>query len=169
MNRYTTMNIILIPIFFIGVLSGLGAQKYLQLEKKNSLKLIKYSIGDELHYQTKMGKDIWYQGIIKDIDRTQDILYLDQAILKIDQITKIKSFKNRAWSRGLAKSLRIFAISWTGFALADQLFGDTDWKVNGIVAGGSFALSIPIQCLFASKTHALKKNKYRLRLIDLAM
>ncbi len=93
---------------------------------------------------------------------------MHNAILKLDQITYAKSFKNKAWSETMAKGMRLFAISWNSFAIVDELSSDTDWTVNAVAAGGAIGLSVPLQLLFKSKTHKLNK-KYRLRMMDLRM
>ncbi len=156
-------------LLLIWISTSLQAQKRLQIEKKNSLRLLKYQIGDSFTYQTKLGGKIWYSSEIKDIDAQNKLLYLDNVILKLDQISAVKSFQNRGWSRGFAHTLRTFALSWTTFAAVDQITGgDTDWKVNAIAAGVPLTLSIPLQLLFESKTHKLNK-KFSLRLLDLRM
>ncbi len=165
-----TKSIAYLFLFFAGVTcsNGINAQVFVQLEKYNSLKRIKFFPGQSISYRTTLGKKIWYHGTIQAIDPLQKLLYLDHTILKIKDITHVKSYKNRTWSNAIAQSLRIFGISWTAFAIADQFVGNTDWRVNAIAAGGAIALSLPIQLIFKSKTHKIGP-KYKLRIIDLNM
>ena len=145
------------------------AQKYIQLEKKNSMNLVKFHIGDEMTYQTLFGGRKWYKSKILGLDRDQGIVYFEKGIIKFSQIKSVKTFRNRKWSTIWAYKLRLFAVSWNVYALADAAYGDADWKINGIVAGSSIGLSIPLEVFFKSKKHKLHKKRFNLRMMDLTI
>ena len=142
------------------------SQKVLQLEKYGKAKTKKYFIGEELTYQLE-GDDDWYTEVIQDILVEEESLLFPSRLIPISEIRKIKSFKNRRWSRGLSNSLFWFSGGFVGLSLiaaATTTFtlGTNVWLFPAIAVPVGFL----VRWIFKSKTYKLGKKR-KLRVLDL--
>lgn len=149
---------------------GLSAQKVLQIEKRNSSKTEKIKIGNQIIYKIK-NDDIWYEATIEDISPDEGYLILHNRVVNVEDITALKSYKNRDWSRSLSDKLYKFAASWIVFGLADYfIFNQSVARITLplllIPAGTAVGVGWMIRKIFAEKVYKIGR-KYRLRLLDL--
>ena len=152
--------------FLLCFTSNSFGQKVLQMEKRGKAKTKKFYIGDELTYQLEGDKE-WYTEVIQDILVEQNSILFPSRIISIDQIRKIKTFKNRRRSRALSTSLFVFSGGFVSLSLI--VAATTSWSL-----GTNFwlfpAIAVPtgllIRWIFNSKTYKLGKKR-KLRVLDL--
>lgn len=158
-----------ILLFFLCLVTGLSAQKVLQLETYGNIKKTrKYYIGDEMTYQLK-GDDLWYTLAIERIIVEENIVVFKDRFIKLEQIRAIKSFHNRGWSQRIGTSLNVFGIAWSVFALGGSIANEnfSYRKGDAITSATALTLGQLIKWTFKSKKYKTGK-KYRLRVLDLS-
>lgn len=157
------LSILLLSSIF---LTNSFGQKVLQMEKRGKVKTKKYYIGQELTYQLK-GDDYWYTERIQDILVNENSILFANRLIHIDNISKIKSFRNRGWSKAISTSL--FSFSGVFVSLSLIASATTSWS-TGTLVWLFPAIAVPagllIRFLFKSKTYKLGKKR-KLRLLDL--
>jgi hypothetical protein len=169
-NNMNWLAYLCVFIYFLILLPNISAQKVLQLEKRNSAKTDKIPVGSQLIYQIK-DDDIWYEATIEDIQPEDGYLVLHNRLLNVNDITAIKTYENRAWSRDLSSKLYKFGGTWVVLGFADYfIFRLSDDRITlplilipaGIAVGSAWL----IRTIFNEKIYRMKR-KFRLRLLDL--
>lgn len=159
------MRLLLLLLFSIGGLASLQAQKYLQIERVGSFKVKRYQQGEELTFRIT-DDDYWYTEEIVDIMIPENMVLFTNRVISVEDITHIRSFKRRKWSKPMGQQLYNFGIGWIVFSLGDALFGNPLRRAIievPLVAGVTGFL---IQKLFRHRTFRMGKNR-RLRVLDL--
>lgn len=155
----------------------LMAQKVVQLEKRGNPETQKFKIGDELIYTLK-DDETWYTATINDILPEENIILFENRLVKVADITALKFYNNRNWSKNIGNSLFTFSGGWVLFGLIDRAEiadrvglnqqdpGRAPWDLILIPAGVAIVTGILIKQIF--KQHVKKMGKkHRLRLLDL--
>ncbi len=154
-----------IVVFLFFCSTQLHSQVYLQLEKFNSLKTIKFEPGSELEFRLHAYPDTWRQGTLSDILVNEQVIILDGDIFKLDDLKDIRIFK--PWAHRLGVSLQQFAGAWTLYAVVLQLVGEFEIGRDTVIIGaGSYGIGWLIKKIFGKKKFKLGKNS-RLRIVDL--
>lgn len=165
---------LLFSVLFIWVLLPVSgdSQMYLQLERANSIKVIKFAPGDKIFFRTSKFGDSWQQGNIYRILPEENALVFDDRITYLKDITHFKYY--RAWPNGIGTNLMRFGAAW--FVFAGIIEGgrslgvlDTNYKFGtdtAIVGGTALLTGFLTKKIWAT---AIKKmnDKNRLRIIDL--
>lgn len=153
-------------LFLFLSLQSIYPQKFLQLEKAGTLKVKKFFVGDEIYFQVKEGQETyWRTEVITDILVDERILLFPKGMVRLEDITAIKTFRNAQSARRFSLMFYNFGIGWLVFSLADALVGGTlSWSV-AVVTGSSLAIGFIIGKIFKAKTYRLG-NKRRLRVLD---
>ena len=142
------------------------AQKFLQIEKVNSLKVRKFYIGDEITFQVEDFPDYWRTEIIDNILVEEEVLLFSQGMVNVGDIKAIRTYDTRPLANRASIGLYSFGAGWVFFSLADALLGGAlTWSV-AIVSGTAFATGFIFKQIFKHRTHKIGKRK-RLRLLDL--
>jgi len=169
-NKYLIMKIYL-PIFlalFFFPNYSLFAQKLLQIEKVGSLKTQRYYIGDEVIFQLEGEEDdYWYRERIIDILVEANSVLFTNRVIKISSITKIRSFKDRGWSRNLSSRAFLASGAFVAFSLIGS--ATTEFMLNrasAIIPGATIIVGLAIRLIFRRKTYKIGKRR-RLRVLDL--
>ena len=165
------MRFLNLPIFLFFLLFSLSsnhvdAQKVLQLEKINSLKVKKYYIGDVLTFQLKGEGNTWFTEAIEDIYQEKGMVLFAHRAVDVEDITAIRSFRVRYQSKPFIKSLNVFGLSWGVLSLLSPLAGTPLTWAAAIVPAASFALGGIIRILFRHRTYKIGKKR-RMRLLDM--
>ncbi len=144
------------------------AQKLLQIEKVGTLKTQRYYIGEEVIFQLAgETEDYWFREKIVDILVDSKAVLFTNRVVKIANITKIRSFKDQAWSRGLSNNAFIFAGSFTGLSLiASAVTAFSLRAATIIIPGTAIVVGLVIRFIFRRKTYRMGKRR-RLRVLDL--
>ena len=157
-------------LFFLSVvfLTSVQSQKILQIEKVNSLKSIRYFVGDEITYKLKSDPDYWYTEIISDVIPQDSIVILQIGYVHLKEIAEIKVTDARKWSVLIGNKLVQFGLSWGFWSVVGGTFSSTPigWAALTVPLVSAGVGSI-IKFLFKSKRHKIGKRK-RLRLLDLS-
>ena len=155
-----------IVVCFLFYVTQLHSQIYLQVEKYNSLKTIKFQPGDQIDFRLHAYPDTWRRGILSDILVEEQVIILDGDLFKLDDIKDIRIFK--PWALGLGLRLQQFAAVWALYAVVLQIVSDDfDIGIDTVAIGaGSYGLGWLIRKIFGKKRFKLGKNS-RLRIIDL--
>jgi hypothetical protein len=141
------------------------AQKYLQIEKKNSLKLRRFSEGDWISYKMKGQDEPWKIEQIGRIVPESNLLLMPNGMVKISDIDKIRL--ERYWTKAFQASTYTFGAGWlfwngVGIIVKEEKMTKSDWVVVGTALGSGFL----VRKLFKYKKFNMNR-KYRLRLVDL--
>ncbi len=158
---------LLLLLCFLGLSQWTSAQKVLQLERYGRAKTKKFYIGDELTYRLK-GDKTWYKGTINDLLIDEKIILFEYGMVKMEDISTLKTFRNAKWSRKLSFQLYLFGVSWGAFSLLGTLVGTELTALAIIVPAVSFAVGWLIRKIFKSKKHRLGRKRW-LRMLDLTM
>lgn len=150
----------------------INGQIFLQLEKFNSPKTIKFVEGDEIEFRLHAYPKTWRTGILEKILIEDETIVLDGDFFQLDELKDIRVY--RPWARILGRSFIQFTGAWFGYALIldvfniGGLFGE-DFSVGSdtlVVGGTAFGLGLLLRNVFGRKKFKLGKNS-RLRLLDL--
>ncbi len=170
------MRLSMLPFFFLSLFSNsLFAQKFLQLEKFNSPRVKKFFTDQEITFQLK-GSPGWYTRVIEDLSYEQKYLIFVNGHVKLEDITALRTFNSRKWSKPIGNQLFNFAIGWTGFTLISAAVDEGDSYTAGdfAVSAGAVVLGVLIKRIFKHRTYRFSKkgsdkvsNRYRLRILDL--
>ncbi len=161
--------VILSMIIFVATRTSTFAQKYLQIEKRGSLKVERLGIGSTIFYQLKDDVNkIWYAAEIQEMHVDQGILLLNTYSIEIKDIKAIRLASKSKWGKLIAFNLYSFGAGWLAFSLLGTLvdepepLNDLTWKVP--LASGVIGTSALV--LFKPKKYRMDK-RYRIRLLDL--
>jgi len=165
---------IILLVVFIQGLQDVDAQIFLQLERFNSAKTIKFIEGDILEFRTLEYPKTWRKGILQRIMLEEEVIILDGDIFKLEDLKDLRITKHGA--KLIGTRFYQFAVVWSTFAIvadvanAPVLLGEEDSFKIGIdtvaIAGGSALLGFIFQKILARKKYKLGKNS-RLRILDL--
>jgi hypothetical protein len=156
-------------LIFLGLLFSMpaNAQKVLQIEKYGSAQTQKIQRGQYLTYKLK-GNDSFSVGYIEDIFVEDSLLQLGDRYVNINDIEALRF--DRPWASAVGKSLSLFGIGWSGFALIGPLTDDDNdsrYRASDLVVTlTSVASGLLISELFKYKYVKIGKRK-KLRLLDL--
>ena len=163
-----TFSLLLIPIIcFCAFPLISNAQKLLQIEKRNSLKTQRYYIGDELIFQLEGDDEYWYKERIQDVLVDANSILFPSRVINISKITRIRSFKNQAWSRGISNNAFIASGGFVGLSLIGA--AATEFMLSAasvIIPGSAVVVGLAIRLIFKRKTYRIGKKR-RLRVLDL--
>lgn len=161
-------------IILLSIISQVShAQQFLDLEYSNRINPYRYNIGDSFTYQTK-DDGIWYTASILDLHRSSGSIYLDNTLIKIEDITKVRTFRNRGWSKTVGVTILTFGASWLFYSAVGSLVdgnenpSNVDWKQSLLIGGTSAVVGFGIQIPFRHETHRLGKKR-RLRIVDIRL
>jgi len=146
------------------------AQRFLQLEKRNSTKTVKLKIGDPLTYRLAEDDD-WYTAYIEDIQPEVGVLLLGNRLVEVENIVALRF--DRSWPKGLERQMYNFGLGWAVFATLDKFVLDLDalgeepsWRFVLIPAAVTVATGFLIGKIFQYKKVKIGKKR-RLRLLDM--
>ena len=155
-------------LFFVFIANPIFGQKLLQIEKVGSLKTQRYYIGDEVVFQLKgETENYWYKERIEDILVDSKAVLFTNRVIKIADIAKVRSFKNRGWSRSLSDNAFVASGSFVGLSLLAA--ATTEFMLRTatvIIPGSAIVAGLIIRLIFRRKTYRMGKRK-RLRVLDL--
>lgn len=151
-------------------------QIFLQLERFNSPKTIKFIEGDELEFRIHDYPKTWRHGILSRIMLEEETIILDGEFFQLQDIKDLRITKYGAQLLGIR--MYQFATAWSTFAIIADVanapvgFGGDETFMIGIdtvaIAGGSVLLGLIFQKILGRKKYKLEKNS-RLRFVDLRL
>ena len=148
--------------------SSVNAQIYLQLERANSTKTIKFFVGDILEFKLKEFPKTWRQEEILAIKPEANTIVFEDNFYNISEFHTIRLTK--PWAKSIGTNIMYFSAAWFTYGgiatLADS--GYTMSKDEIIIGGVFAAVGYLIRTLFHKKKIKLNKRK-RLRIMDLRM
>ena len=156
---------LLLFLLIAGWLSA-SAQRYLQMERRGSYKVKRYSPGDEVTFRLR-GAPTWYSEEIREILIDDNLILFANRAVPVEDISHFRRFGGRRWSIPVWRQLYIFGVVWFVFSLGDALIGGTLDAFDFIVPGAAGALGFLIQKIFRRRTYKMS-DKRRLRLLDLS-
>ena len=142
----------------------LSAQKFIQLEKSNKARTIKFYTGEEITYRLKSDTE-WFTATITDVQMDSQRVALDLKYLPVSDIVAIR-LQYPGILRSLGPSFMIFGASWAGFSLIGAAF--YDYKLTAgtaIVPGTGLAAGFILHQIFKSKKIKLNERR-RLRAVE---
>lgn len=177
--NYNSKICIRLFVVFVVLLQGsliLDAQIFLQLERFNSHKTIKFIEGDVLEFRIHDYPKTWRHGTLDRIMLDEETIILDGEFFQLEDIKDLRITKHGAQLLGLR--MYQFAAVWSTFAIvadvanAPVAFGEEESFKIGIdtvaIAGGSALLGFVFQKILGRKKYKLGKNS-RLRFVDLRL
>jgi len=160
------MHYVLSLLLFFFFASTLSAQKFLQLEKAGSFKVKRYHPGEEVTFKIK-GDDYWYTEDILDVLIEDQIVLFTYRAIPIGDITHIRSFKQKKWSKPVGQQLYNFGAAWLLFSLGATIGGTPLSESSFTVPLAAGTLGFLVQKIFRHQTYKIGKRR-RLRLLDLS-
>lgn len=150
-----------------------SSQIFLQLEKFNSPKTIKFIEGDELEFRLHAYPKTWRTGVLEQILIEEETIVLDGDFFQLDELKDIRIY--RPWAQILGRSFIQFSVAWFAYAVVIDLFNigslfGEDFQIGAdtlIVGGTAFGLGVLFRKVFGRKKFKLGKNS-RLRLLDIS-
>lgn len=141
------------------------AQKYLQIEKRNSLKVVRFIEGDVIQYKLKGKAEMWKTEQIDKIYVDQNALMMPNGLVKIDDIKTMR--RERPWTKAYQTSMYTFGLGWAFWNGVGTLIKEDKFtKSDAVVIGTALSTGFLVRKLFKFK-HFKMEKKHRLRLIDL--
>lgn len=144
--------------------AGLAAQKFLQLEKTNRTRTVKFYAGEDFTYRLK-GKTEWYTSTITDVQMDSQRVAFDLKFVRVSDIEAVR-LQYPGILRSLGPSFMIFGASWAGFSLIGAAFDD--YKLTpgtAIVTGTAVATGFVLHQIFKNKRVKLGERR-RLRAVE---
>ncbi len=144
-----------------------NAQKVLQIEKYGSPKTKKMYIGEEINYKLK-NDEVWYRGVIEDLDIERNWIVLPDRYVPLDSIEAFR--RPKGWSKAARTSLYTFGAGWSANALIGTLTDNNPdthylWS-DAVVTGTSWLTGWILPKIFKNKITKFGKKR-RLRMLDL--
>jgi hypothetical protein len=144
---------------------NIAAQKYLQIEKRNSTKVRRFVEGDVIAYKMKGKQEGWKTEEIQKIMVENNILIMPNGMIKISDIDKLRF--ERYFTNAAQKSLYTFGMTWAFWkTVATVLKRDSFERRDAVIIGTSLGAGYLIRKLFKYRTMKMG-YKRRLRVIDL--
>lgn len=149
------------------------SQVFLQLEKFNSPKTIKFVEGDELEFRIHAYPKTWRRGVLEKILIEEETIVLDGDFFQLEELKDVRI--ERPWAKYLGRTFIQFAGAWFAYAIVidvfniGSLFGQ-EFEIGTdtlLVGGAAFGLGLFIRKVFGKKKFKLGKNS-RLRLLDIS-
>ena len=165
---------IILFLFTLLAFIDLKGQIYLQLEKSNSTKVIKYGAGQQIYFKTIEFPEYWQNGKIYRIVPEEKSIVFDDRITYLHEISDFRYF--RRWPNAIGTNLMRFGVSWFAFAgLIEGLSAleliDSPYRFGtdtAIIGGVAIASGYLTKKLFTTATKKIN-GRNRLRIIDLRM
>ncbi len=163
MKKYISLLVLLFLIC-----NDISAQVKLQMDRFGKRKSMDFYVGDEITVKLK-GEEVYQTLEIQKIYPDANMILTQLGPIKIDDITRIRTYKNRNVGKYLSYMLWVFGLSWGGYSLlAFLVYGEPlTWGVL-IVMGVSFLLGWLLKWLLRHKTYKLGKKR-KLRIIDMTI
>lgn len=164
MRFYPNFQVVLLLLALLPFSPGVSAQKFVQLEKANKARTIKFYQGQDITYRLK-GNTEWYTSTITDVQMDSQRVALDLKYLPVSDIAAIR-LQYPGILRSLGPMFMIFGASWVGFSLVGAAFDH--YKLNAgtaIVSGTGLASGFILHQIFKNKRVALGERR-RLRAVE---
>lgn len=158
------LSLCLLPLALCCLAPGVSAQKFIQLEKANKARTLKFYAGEEITYRLKTDTD-WHTATITDVKMDSQRVALDLRYLPVSSIDAIQ-LQYPGILRGLGPSFMIFGASWAGFSLIGAAFDD--YKLNAgtaIVTGTGLVSGFILHQIFKHKRVKMNERR-RLRAVE---
>jgi hypothetical protein len=159
------MKYLFILLFGCFLVEKMDAQKYLQIEKRNTTKVRRFMEGDVITYKIKGKEEPWHTDEIQRIVVENGILIMPNGMVKISDIDRLRF--ERYWTDAYKKSMYAFGGGWAFWNIVGTILKEeTLEKGDAIVVGSSIASGFLVRKIF--KYRIMKMGaKRRLRVIDL--
>jgi hypothetical protein len=155
---------ILFLLFFL-VNTFVFAQKYIQIERANIMKVKRIELGESVTFKLKGNDQMWQTKDLTDVIPEQNIALFDGQIVKLQEVAKIRS--SRTFLPAIGKQMYRFGGLWLVYASLGDLLDKSEFKkIDIIVPATAFGLGFVFQKGCKYKYSRFGKN-HRLRAIDL--
>jgi len=162
--------ILVVLVLFVAAIP-LSGQRILQIEKRNSVKTVKFTTTDHIQVRLKDGKR-WVKGVIYDFNEEGNFIELEDQIIFLKDIDYIRmgyKAKGKALAQQVASNaITGFGLSWGFFSLIDAVVSDERSfdERDAIITGGSIALGYLVTKLFSSRKYKIG-DKWKFRMLNL--
>ncbi len=163
-------SVLIILTLIVGILESqkCDAQVFLQIEKFNSLDLIRLGPGDKIQYKTNEYKDTWRSETIDQILPDEGTLVIDGYLYKIEDFYKV-SVPHSYGKRALGPILQSFGGGWLLFGGIGALFLNGDFTFwDAIIGTSAVGLGTLFKKVFKKRVFTMGQNS-RLRIVDLRL
>lgn len=166
--RTITINTITLAItfcLFLVISESAISQKYLQIERKNSAKTVKFEIGELIYYKSK-GQP-WNKSPLLEIDIDNNTITLENGLYLLDEITSIRSQKQMGiilYPTMTFIGYGIPALTYTTIAGLVYGFGNP----FGFITGSTAIVLAGITYFGGKALLQYRHKRYRYRLIDIS-
>lgn len=153
-------------LFYIFSSFAVDAQVYLQVEKRNSPKTIKFSKGDMMEIKLWENPGEWLQIKIWEIRPEREQIVCDLGVYKISEIRALRSERQSRRGNAVLTTTLNFGIGTVLFSFVDLFYGRPyDWA---FVGGAGIISGLGVLYKLVTKQFYYRfGKKYRLRIVDL--
>ena len=148
---------------------SLQAQRYLQLEKKNSVQSVKFGTSDVISIKLLNQKQ-WWSGVIYDLNFDLNAIEFENRIVYLKDIDAVRQGKTgyvNNLMRGFSGSMVGFGASWALFSLADAAVTERSFtETDALISVGSAGLGYLMNKFFALRKYKIGK-RWNFRLLNL--
>ncbi len=137
------------------------------MEKSGRAKVRKFDIGTQLTYKIQ-NDPIWYTAYIEKLIPEDSLIVFGNRYIKLGSIEKIRTYRNRGWSKKMSQSTYLFAGAWGVFSLLGMLDGYKPGTSDLIVMGSAATTGWLLKPIFRYENHRMGKRK-RLRILDISV
>ncbi len=156
---------IVLAFVFVATAPVCFGQKFIQLERANRARTIKFYCGDELTYRFK-GDAVWRHSLITDVQMDTQRVALDGHYGALSDIGAIR-LQYPGLLRASGPMLMLFGASWAGFSLIGAAFDDYPLTTQtAIISGTGLVVGFGLKQLFKYRSVRLNERR-RLRALEI--
>ncbi|MCS6928744.1 MAG: hypothetical protein NZM43_04515 [Saprospiraceae bacterium] len=152
-------------LLFIAVASLAFSQKFIQLERVNRPRTLKFYAGDELTYRFK-GDAFWRNSLITDVNMDSQRVAFDGRYYALKEIEAIQ-LQYAGLLRATGPALMFFGASWAGYSLIGALFDNYPLTTQTVIVSGSgLLIGFGLKHIFKYRKVSLNERR-RLRAVEI--
>lgn len=140
-------------------------QKFIQLERVNRARTVKFYAGDPLTYRFK-GDPMWHNSLITDVSMDSQRVAFDGRFWNLSEVDAIR-LQYPGLLRASGPMLMIFGVSWAGFSLIGAAFDNYPLTAQtAIISGSGLVIGFGLKQLFKHRNVRLGERR-RLRAVEI--
>ncbi|MCS7037364.1 MAG: hypothetical protein RMJ33_07630 [Saprospiraceae bacterium] len=152
-------------VAFMATACAAFSQKFIQLERANRARTLKFYAGDEITYRFK-GDRMWHSALITDANMDSQRVALDGRYWPIREIDAVR-LQYPGVLRTSGPMLMIFGASWGGFSLIGALFDNYPLTAQtAIITGSGLVVGFGLKQIFKHRNVRLNERR-RLRAVEI--
>ncbi len=156
---------IALALVLVAAAGNVFAQKFIQLERANRARTVKFYTGSELTYRFK-GDPMWHNSLITDVRMDEQRVAFDGRYWPLSEVDAVR-LQYPGLLRASGSMLMVFGASWAGFSLIGAAFDDYPLTAQtAIISGTGLIVGFGLKHLFKQRNVRLNERR-RLRAVEI--